>query len=441
MKCHPTRRRFLKTSLVAATAPLFIPRSVFGANDRVNIAAIGVGDRGFGNVFHGLVRNRDDVRLIAGCDCFKARRESFANKCNEHYKGDVCKPYADYKEVLALKEVDGVVVSTPDHWHVPIAYHAALAGKDMYVEKPLSIAMEWAKKLRTAIEKNKIIFQYGTQQRSMKATQTAMDLLYNGYIGKIKRVDTWSPHGPANWGQQKTEPIPEGFDYDRWLGPAPEKPYCNNRVSKQGAWHIYDYALGFIAGWGAHPLDLLQWGLKADHTAPVKYAGTGKIASGGLADTAYQWDVNMEYADGTPVRFLSTQLAKPIIQTFEPRIMKGDGTLFHGEEGWVSVSRGSCYLSMKGQMVNVSKFRFKDSDSRVYNGNSQLGNFIDCIKTRKPTVNPFESAIRGDTISHLSDIAIRTGKEIHWDPKAETITNNAEGKAMLDRPQRRPWTM
>ncbi len=441
MNQKTSRRRFLQASLVAATAPMFIPRSAFGANDKVNIAAIGTGSRCNQNVWHNLARRRDDVRVIAACDCFQDRREGFAKKCNNHYGSEVCKPYVDYKEVLALDAVDGIVVSTPDHWHVPIAYHAALAKKDMYVEKPLGIAMAWATKLRQAIEKNKVIFQYGTQQRSMKSSQTAMDLIYNGYIGKIKRVDVWAPQGPAKWGVQKEAPIPEGFDYDRWLGPAPEKPFCKDRVRKQGAWYIYDYALGFIAGWGAHPLDLLQWGMQADHTCPVKYAGTGRIASGGLADTAYEWDIHMEYEDGTPVRFLNSKQAKPIIEAVEPRVVKGDGTMFHGEEGWVSVSRNACYLNMKGELVNVSKFEFKPSDKRVYNGNSHLGNFVDCIRSRKQTINPFESAIRSDTISHLSDIVIRTGAEIHWDPKKETITNNARGKAMLDRRQRKPWVM
>ncbi len=420
---------------------MFVSRSAFGANDRVNIAAVGVGSRGAGNVFHNIVRRRNDVQLIAACDCFRDRRERFAQRCNKHYGQDVCKPYVDYKEVLATDKVDGIVVSTPDHWHVPIAYHAALAGKDMYVEKPLGIAMDWAVKLRKVINKNDVIFQYGTQQRSMRTSQIAMDLLHNGYIGKIKRVDVWSPHGPSKWGTQNTKPVPDDLAYDRWLGPAPEKPYCPDRVSNSGAWHIYDYALGFIAGWGAHPLDLLQWGMQADHTSPVKYAGKGEIASGGLADTTYKWDVRMEYADGTPVRFMSRQVAQPVIKKFNSRIFKGDGTLFHGEDGWVSVSRGACYLNLKGKMVNVSTFKFKPDDKRVYSGNSQTGNFIDCMITRKPTVNPFESAIRGDTISHLSDIAIRTGKEIHWDPKKETITNCAKGKAMLDRKQREPWIM
>jgi len=441
MNAPATRRRFLQGTLAAAAAPMFVPRSAFGANDRVNIAAIGVGNRGSGNVFHGMVRSRDDVRVIAACDVMQDRREGFAKRCNEHYGKDVCKPYLDYKEVMALDDVDGVVISTPDHWHVHIAYAAALAKKDMYVEKPLGIAMQWGKKLRKVVNDNKIIFQYGTQQRSMRPTQIGMDLIYNGYIGKIKRCDVWSPHlnGPS-WGQQTDEPVPPGLDYDRWLGPAPRKPYCAQRVSRMGAWHIYDYALGFIAGWGAHPLDVLQWGLQTDDTAPVKYQGTGKIASGGLANTTYEWDVEMQYEDGTPVRFMSTQVAKPVITEYQPAF-RGDGTTFIGEEGWVTVSRGACYFKRGNELVNTSKLAFRSSDARVYDGQSHTGNFIDCIKSRKPTVNPFESAIRSDTISHLSDIAIRTGQEIHYDARQETITNSAKGKAMLDRPMREPWVM
>ena len=188
-----TRRSFLKATAVAAV-PAIVPASVFGQeapSNRVNIAAIGVGNRGSNNVMYGFVRPQPDVRVIVACDCFKSRREGFAEQVNKVYDAKVCEPMADWREVLARDDVDGVVVSTPDHWHVPIAYHAALAKKDMYVEKPLGIAMVWAWKLRDVVAKNNVIFQYGTQQRSAESFTRCVELVRNGYIGKVKYIDAW----------------------------------------------------------------------------------------------------------------------------------------------------------------------------------------------------------------------------------------------------------
>lgn len=439
------RRSFLKGAAAGSAAlafPSILPSSAWGAtapSRRVHLAAIGVGGRGGGNCMHNFAP-REDVRFLAVADCFRSRRESFAGKVNKQYGQELCRPYADYREVLARDDIDGVVISTPDHWHVPVAVQAALAGKDMYVEKPLSIAMAWAMRLREVAQEKEIVFQYGTQQRSGKAARTAVDLVQNGYIGTLKRVDVWSPNlNPANRTPCTPEPVPEDLDYETWIGPAPMKPYCKVRCTNTGAWHCYDYALGFIAGWGAHPLDILQWGLQRDDTGPVQYQGKGFLPpEGDLLNTVRTWDVNCTYADGLPVRFMSADVAKPEVMKYHVGF-KSNGTTFHGSEGWVSYSRGACYMSRKGEMVNTSNFSFKESDQRTYVSDSQAGNFVDCIKNRKPTINPLESAIRSDTISHLSDLCIRTGKEIRWDPKSETIVGDAETSALLTRPVRAPW--
>ena len=314
--------------------------------------------------------------------------------------------------MLANKDIDGVVVATPDHWHVPVAIAAARAGKDMYVEKPLTVSLEWAKVLRKELAKNKCIFQYGTQQRSGKDARTAMELVWNGHIGEVQRVEVSSPHLAA---KQRTpvgnDPVPEGFNYDLWLGPAPEKPYCKARCVTSGSWHCYDYALGFIAGWGAHPLDILQWGLQADDTCPVEYSGTGFVPEDDLYNTLRTWDIRFRYASGMPVRFMDAATAKPIIEKYHPRL-RGNDTIFHGSEGWVCYSRGVCYLFKGGNYVNASTIDLGGSKQKAYVSNSQHGNFVDCMKSRKPTINPIESAIRSDTISHLSNIAVRTGRPI-----------------------------
>ena len=258
--------------------------------------------------------------------------------------------------MLARKDVDGVVVSTPDHWHVPVALYAARAGKDMYVEKPLGVAMAWAWKLRDAVAKHKVVFQYGTQQRGdQRQFRRACELVRNGYLGEIQRVDAWCPDMSSQFGNATVPPygstkpvdVPADLDYEMWIGPAPMKPYTADRTTCFGAYHIYDYALGFIAGWGAHPLDIAQWGLDADQSGPVRYEGTGKLPpKGSLWDSIESWDVHCEYADGVKLHFMGHRVAKPEVTRYHPA-WADHGTTFFGAKGWISVNRSALYASDK----------------------------------------------------------------------------------------------
>ena len=448
-----SRRDFLKTAAVVVAAPAIVPSSVFGRtapSNRVNLAAIGVGGRGSSNVWQDFVTTQDDVRLITACDCFAGRRTEFAAKVNEYYGGNYCEPMADWRKVLARKDVDGVIISTPDHWHVPLAYHAAKAKKDMYVEKPLGVALAWIWKLRKAVASNKVVFQYGTQQRSSGEFTRAVELVRNGYIGKIRHVDAWcsdmkSPDWyaetyAAHYRDTQPAPVPDGLDYEMWIGPAPMTPYTSSRCTEWGAYHIYDYALGFIAGWGAHPLDIAQWGLGQDHTSPVSYEGTGEIPAEGLFDTVENWDVKCRYASGVTMRFMCDRVAKGVeglMDDPKKRPFMDHGTTFWGESGWISVSRGALYASPR----ELQTAKIREDEKPVIRSSSQGRNFVECMKTRRPTVNPLESAIRSDTISHLSDIAIRLGRKISWDPEKERILDDREAEKRLGRPMRRPWTM
>jgi len=448
-----SRRAFLRSAAAVVAAPAIVPSSVFGRSapsNRVNLAAIGVGNRGSGNVWQDFVETQEDVRLVAACDCFAGRREAFAAKVNAHYGGNVCQAMSDWREVLARKDVDGVIISTPDHWHVPLAYHAAVAKKDMYVEKPLGVAMAWAWKLRQAVAANKIVFQYGTQQRSSGEFTRAVELVRNGTIGKIKHVDAWCSgmRSPGWYAEVFDEhfkniepaPVPADLDYEMWIGPAPMKPYTKSRCTEWGAYHIYDYALGFIAGWGAHPLDIAQWGLDMDHTSPVSYEGKGEIPPGGLFDTIDNWDVLCRYGNGVTLRFMCDRVAKGVAGLMDDprkRPFADHGTTFWGEGGWISVNRGALYASPK----ELQTAQIRDDEKPVIRSASQGRNFVECLKTRRPTINPLESAIRSDTISHLSDIAIRLGRPVRWNPEKERIIGDAEATKRLDRPMRRPWGM
>lgn len=304
-----SRRSFLWTAgagAVAASAPLILRAPLRGAEARGNqlrIAAIGCGGRAQAVILRQLAPQAD-ARVVVACDCFPERREKMAADLNRTYGSQVCAPAADFREVLARPEIDGVVVCTPDHWHMPIAYAAAQAGKDMYVEKPLGPALRWAQRVREVVRRKRLVFQYGTQQRGyLVQFRRACEFVRNGYIGRIREVLCWCPDMASEFARAKVQPygsietaeVPAGFDYDRWLGPAPEKPYTVDRCTPYGGYHIYDYSLGFIAGWGAHPLDIAQWGLEADDTSPVRYEGTGLLPlRRRLWDTLESYDVRCE---------------------------------------------------------------------------------------------------------------------------------------------------
>lgn len=231
-----------------------------------------------------------------------------------------------------------------------------------------------------------------------------------------------------------TQPVPEGFDYEMWLGPAPKAPYIDVRVSNLGAWHIYDYALGFIAGWGGHPLDIAQWGNNTDTTALIHYEGTGTIPTGGLFDTVSRWDIHCKYANGVKMHFMDSATAKPVVSKYFTK-MRDHGTTFHGSEGWVSVRRGSIDFSDE----KLRRVKIKDNEVQFRHSNSQVGDFINCIKSRKKPISPIESAVQSDLISNLSNAVIWGKRSINWDPKTEQVIGDSEPAKSLNRKMRAPW--
>ncbi len=446
-----SRRDFLKSVAAAGVAPAIVPSSVFGANapsERVNVAAFGVGGRG--SHVNGAIVEFDDVRYVAVCDCYESRREEKRKTWNERYGGDYVKTYSDPWEVIERKDIDAIVVATPDHWHVPLAIAAARAGKDMYVEKPLGVAMDWAWTLRKELKKSGRVFQYGTQQRSSPQFRYACELVRNGYIGELERVEAWCPDASQQWetfagkdslsvpryGSLRPVDPPRDLDFDLWTGPSPERAYTVDRCTPFGTYHIYDYALGFIAGWGAHPLDIVQWGMDTDDTGPVYYEGTGNIPKYGLLDTTDEWDIHCYYANGVTLRFFNDRAAQPVVMRYRKR-WTSHGTTFFGSEGWVSVDRGGIEAS-KAALYSVE---FGGSDKRLYQSNHHQRNFIDCVKSRSETISHFEAALRSDTISHLSDIVVRMGRPLEWDPQKEQIIGDPAASKLLTRPMRKKWAV
>lgn len=438
MKNDPSRRDFIKKSVGAGALlsfPVIIPSSVLGQNAPSNRLAVGViGCGGQSGACISYV-NYERSDIVAVCDPFKSRQTRRGDQWN------VAQRYTDFRELLARDDVDAVHVVTPDHWHVPISILAARAGKDMYCEKPLGVSIEQNLTAREIVEKHKRIFQYGTQQRSSAACRMGIELVLNGHIGDVQEIHVWCSGGSSGGGDPTPQPVPDDLDYDLWLGPAPKKPYSPDRVSNQGAWYIYDYALGFIAGWGAHPLDQLQWWAdEAGMGIPETYTTTGEIAPGPLFNTAFRWTMKATYANGTPMTFMDTKTARSFAGTLpesmrEPMEKRGDGTMFIGKDGWVSVSRGALYASSE-----ELRRKAKDPGSiRLPASRNHPQNFVDAALARKQAVTSLESAIRSDIISHMGDIGIRTGETIKWDPVKETVVGSADAVAMMHRSMREPY--
>ena len=419
------RRSFLKGAALAApclTVPLTSANDTpYAANDRINVGFVGTGGRGGdGHIVNFL--SQLDCQCVAVCDTFSDRREKRAAQVDAEYtkraKGGYksVARYADFREMLHRSDIDAVAIATPDHWHVPVLIAAAHAGKDVYVEKPLSPSLKWNFAAREVIRSTGRVFQYGTQQRGAHHVRRGCELVRSGAIGDLKALEVVSPTGQPG-GSAAAQPIPPGFDYEMWQGPAPVRPYCEDRCVKTGHWHISDYSIGFLGGWGAHPLDVLDWGLPRP-MVPVEYEGAGLIPKTGLFDTVMNWDVRCTYANGLVLRFRT-----------------GDNsTTFTGSEGWIRISRTGI-TSEPASLVSG----FAPPDRFASMDRNHTRNFLDAIRGQSTPESPIDCAIRTEVISHLSNIAVRTGRKIRWDPARETVVGDPEAARLMDRPLRKPW--
>lgn len=424
------RRNFVKASLLASAGTVIAPTILTscsnwkGANDKVNIAHIGVGGRGSSTTRHYFLPVAD-ARSVATCDPFKDRRENFAKQIEEYYLTELderisCQPYNEFEEVLERKDIDAVHISTGDYWHLSIAIKAAQAGKHIYLEKPLGLSLDNMLLLEKEVKKNKVHFHYGTQQRSLTHCQKGIEMIRSGRLGEISHVDVWAPEGSGSPVKPDDKIMPAGFDFDRWLGTAPLAEYSFARCrSATGVYHTYDYALGFIAGWGAHPLDIAVWGVKEKMNDISSHMGTGSLfPEGMLFDTITSWNVNIKYNKGLTMHFMSTDLARPVVSEYLPN-MAGDGTAFFGEKGWISISRGQI-------ASNIPEIH-NELNVGVVGENGKHGeNFIKTIKGEIDEIAPLEDAIISDCISHMGNISIRSGNEVMWDASKREFPESPE---------------
>jgi len=416
-----SRRDFLKSSVVAGAifaVPTIVPASVFGANapsNRITMGCIGMGRKGTGNMkgFEGM----SGSEVVAVCDVDAGHLE----KARQTVGLDERSSYNDFRELLARDDIDAVSVAPPDHWHVPMSIAAVRAGKDVFCEKPLTLTIAEGRVLADEVKRFGRVFQTGSQQRSDSEFRFACELVRNGRIGKLHTIKVGIPGNnrtcPPTW---KAEPVPKGFDYDLWLGPAPWEPYTEQRCHYQFRF-ILDYSGGQMTNWGAHYLDIAQWGIGADDTGPVEIEGKGDFPKSGLFTTAKKADIEYTYANGV----------KLVLK------IGGGNTRFEGSEGWVFVTRGKIDAEPK----SLLKEKIGPDEIQLYKSRDHKQNFLDCIKSRRDPIASAEIGHRSSTVCHLGNIAMLLGQRLTWDPERERFTNDSAANRMVARSMRAPWRL
>ena len=425
------RRSFLKSASAAvAGAPFIVPSRVFGQtapSERFTIGVIGAGNMGTSNMKEFL--KRDDVQIVAVCDLDRSRlleakktvEDTYAEKYGAGvYKG--CDDYHDFRDVIGRADIDIVSIAVPDHWHSIPAIMAANAKKDIYAEKPLARTIHEGRAIVEAVERNKVVWQTGSWQRSVPHFHQACELVRNGRIGELKEVHVGLPTGKPI--ELQTEmPVPEGFDYDFWLGSAPWAPYTEQRCHWNFRW-ILDYSGGQLTDWAGHHCDIAQWGMDTERTGPVEVKGEGVYPREGLWDAVIKYRFECLYKNGLKLTVANNEKI-PM------------GAKFFGTEGWVHVDRRGLDTEPKSLLTSV----IGPNEIHLYKSNNHYANFIDCVRTRKVTIAPPEIAHRSIAIGHLGDIAMQLGRTLKWDPENERFVNDSEADRMLSRSFRSPWRL
>jgi predicted dehydrogenase len=434
---------------------MIVPASAIGRggrvspSDRIAIGHIGMGQRG-GDDLQGFL-NQKDAQVVAVCDVHAGRLEKARHHVDQHYQASGCATHGDFRELVARKDIDACVITTADQWHVLTALAAVRAGKDVYVEKPLGLSVTEDHALRQEVHRHKRVFQFGTQQRSDRKFRFACELALNERIGKLKHINVWAP-GSLPGGPSEVVAPPADLNYEFWQGPCRSKPYTKDLAdtpygTPESTWrYVSEYALGFIAGWGIHPLDIAVWGAGPQlWGGPIKVEGRGTFHSEGVCDTATIWNVRIQAANGLTIDFVGTPNGNgkptgapwPQEQQWRQRYGQIDnyGTAFEGTDGWVHVDREQIHFHPES-LVDESEDSFK---IRLTKSPHHIRNFLDCIRNRTATVCPIDEAVRSDTLCHVSDIAIRLNRKVTWDPKQERFVDDPEANLRLSRKMRAPW--
>lgn len=421
------RRTFLRNASGAAagiiSAPYILSSCTNAPSKQITLGMIGVGSHGVGWNMKAFLEF-EDVRILAVCDVDTERRDKAKKIVDEKYLNTDCAAYNDFREVLAREDIDAVMISTPDHWHVPISILAAQAGKDVICEKP-TLTIAEGRTLCNVMKKHNTIYQTSIEDRAVPVYYRMAELVRNGYIGELQKIIIRVPDAdviklhPAS---TDTQSVPKGFDYDMWLGPAPLAPYAPGRCHFNFRW-ISDYSGGMLTDWGAHYVDTAQWANDSDHSGPISVEGKGEFMTGGIYNTANTFDLMYQYANGVSMQVMSG----------------GTSIGFQGSEGWIQCLgwRGELEAS-KESILNAE---IKSGGTRLYTAVSEHRNFIDCVRSRKETFVPVEVGHRTASALHMGNIAMSLGKKVNWDPKTETFIDEEQANAMRSRESRDPWKL
>jgi len=438
-----SRRDFIKGAAAAFGAPQILRGAPVGANSRINVAMIGTGNQGSHDTRAFLAE--PDVQVVAVCDVNHAShgyktdtqflgRQPVREMVEKYYGAQRrsgtyhgCDSYSDFRDVIARKDVDVVGIVTPDHWHAIIAIRAAAAGKDIYCEKPLSLTVEEGRAMADAVKRYGVVLQTGTHHRSSPRLRFVCELVRNGRIGQLKRmvayVPGWNKMGPASdW---RPMPVPEGFDYEMWLGPAPFEPYHKDRCLYNFRF-ILDYSGGQVTNTGAHSIDLAQWAHGSDRWGPVE-----------VEDAGSEWPVDGLFNVATKVAFRARYEDGVILecaQTDEPLACR-----FEGTEGFVQTGYWTSGLLCDPPSLRTSIIR--PEEIHLGTGTNHFRNFLDCVHSRREPLAPVEVGHRSATLCHIGNIAMRLKRKLGWDPAAERFTNDNFANRLLGRSYRAPWAL
>lgn len=450
------RRKFLTDSAKAAIGtgiafsfPSIVPASVFGRNapsNRINVAAIGAGRISRGHDMPG-VWQQDFAQIMAVCDVDALRAEDGKKLVNEYYSKkngtpyDGVKVYSDYKELLLNKDIDAVIISTPDHSHAMIGVAAAKAKKHIYMQKPASLTIAEGRIISDMVNKSGVKFQIGSQQRSTEQFRYAAELVRNGRIGDLKTIYVGLPGDPAG-GKKDEMPVPKNLNYDMWLASTPDVYYTEERVHPQvgygrpGWLRCEQFGAGMITGWGSHHIDSAHWGMGMERSGPTEiWSEKSEFATGGLWNVHGIFKTHALYANGVHM-IVSNEF--------------DNGIKFEGTKGWIFVSRGDYQVTASDGNKGATQAKKLDaSDPNLLTSvigenefhftvsKSHHGNWLEAIRDNKKTIAPAEEAHRSCSACLLHHIAMKLNRKIYWNPKKEKFRNDAEATKMLSRVQRK----
>jgi predicted dehydrogenase len=382
------------------------------------MGCIGMGGMGTGDM-RGFL-GKKEVQVVAVCDVDKSQRDKAKKNVDDKYKNNDCKTYLDFRNVIERKDIDALSLAMPDHWHSIPAVMGAASGKDIHAQKPLARTIAEGRAICDAVRRYGIIWQTGSQQRSGRDFHRACELVRNGRIGKVSRVEVGLPTGGGS-DNKPVQPEPEGVDWNFWLGPAPWVPY-RGIIHWNWRW-MMDYSGGQLTDWAGHHIDIAHWGLDLERTGPVEIEGRGVYPKDGIYDVPMEYKFTCKYANG-------------VVMTVANNKQIPQGTQWYGESGkWVYVKRGK----LEANPASVLKEVIGPDEDKLYESRDHRRNFLDCVKSRKETIAPAEVGHRSISVGLLGEIAMLTESKLRWDPDKEVFLNNEQANRMLSRPMRSPW--